>query len=76
MRRTTNPPGACLRDVKKRLASLIKQEDYSTEQEDYYSIVFFQVGSPEAATRKPQIIRKDFASLEEISKRSEQQVVF
>lgn len=49
-------PGAHVRDVKESLLCLIKHENY-------YPLILIQVGSQKAATRKPQNIKKDFASL-------------
>jgi len=60
--------GSRVRDVKKTLPHLIKQDDY-------YQLTVIQVGSQDAATRKSKNIR-DFATLGKMLKGSRVQVVF
>jgi len=61
-------PGACVRDFKKSLPHLIK--------EDCYLLVVIQVESLEAATRKLWNIKRDFASLVKMLKGMAVHIIF
>jgi len=54
-------PGAHIWNIKKKILSMIKPDDY-------YLLLVFQVGSHKTATRKLKIIKKDFTSFGKILK--------
>lgn len=61
-------PGNCVRDVKKKLLSLVQPSDY-------YPLVIFQVGRSEVSIRNPRAIKRDFSVLGQQVKGSEKQAV-
>ena len=62
-------PGAWVKDVKRKLPTLVRPSDY-------YPLLIFQVGSNEVATRKPRAVKRDFRALGQLVKGSGAQVVF
>ncbi|KGL92731.1 hypothetical protein N301_10736, partial [Charadrius vociferus] len=62
-------PGARVRDVKRKLPSLVRQSDY-------YPLLVFQIGSDDVVRRTPRAMKKDFRALGRLVKGSGAQVLF
>ena len=62
-------PGACVKDLTRRLPSLVKPKDY-------YPLLVFQVGSDNISRRSIKSMKRDFRALGKLIKGSGAQVMF